>query len=131
MPIHNAKTAKAVVIGVSAALATVLLLLCVISGVMLMLPTIPKAALPYVMLAADAVGVLIGGYIAAAISGSKGLVMGLICGIIVFLIQLAIGLLTVNAEIGVMTFARFGTAAVCGMLGGIKGVNRKEKLHIK
>lgn len=131
MPVNNLKPVKAVSIGTAASLAVIVIVLCVITGVMMMLPSIPTAALPYIVLVADAVGVLIGGYITAAIAGSKGLILGLICGICVFLILLIIGQLSGNTAIGTVTFIRLGVLALFGILGGIKGVNRKEKLHIK
>lgn len=131
MPVQKAKPVKAVIIGSAASLVIILVILCLMTGVLLILPTIPKAALPYLVLAADAIGVLVGGYLSAALAGSKGLILGLLCGICVFLCQLVIGLLTFDASFDLITFIRLGVMAVCGMLGGIKGVNRKEKVRIK
>lgn len=131
MPINKGRIAKALSIGAAGAVAVILLTTCIISAVFLMLSSIPKDALPYIMLAADAAGAFVGGCIAAAVNGSKGLAVGLSCGSIVFLIFLVIGLLSGAADIGAVTFIKLGVLLLFGALGGIKGVNRKEKLHIK
>ena len=131
MPVNKGKMAKALGIGTAAALVLIVLLLCAVAGVLKMTPSIPTGALPYMMMAVTAVGTLLGGYITAAIAGSKGLVMGLCCGLTVFLLLLIIGMSKGTGDIGALTFVRSGVCALCGVLGGIKGVNRREKLHIK
>lgn len=131
MSVNPNKPVKSILIGTVASLITILILLSASAGILTMLPTIPKGALPYLMLIVCAVGALIGGYITAAIAGAKGLIMGFLCGICSFLCLLIIGLLTVNSDIGTVTFIRLGVMTLFGMLGGIKGVNRKEKLRIK
>ena len=131
MPYNKGRLAKALCIGAAVSLGATLLLTCIISGVFLILSSTPRAALPYIMLAAEALSVFIGGCAAAAINGSKGLIVGLLCGLTVFMILLVTGLLSGSDDIGIMTFIRLGVLLLCGILGGIKGVNRKEKLHIK
>ena len=131
MPVNRQKLCKALGIGTAAALAVILLALCGISGVLMMMSGLPTGALPYMGLIAIALGVLVGGYIAAAITGSRGLVMGLCCGAAVFVCLLIAGMSTGNFQPGTLTAAKLGVCALFGALGGIKGVNRKEKLHIK
>ena len=131
MPLDKGRLAKALSIGAAVSLGSALLLTCIISGVFLILSSTPREALPYIMLAAEGLSVFIGGCVAAAINGSRGLIVGMLCGLTVFLILLITGLLTGKDDIGMMTFIRLGALMLCGILGGIKGVNRKEKLHIK
>ena len=131
MPLDKGRLAKALSIGAAVSLGSTLLLTCIISGVFLILSSTPREALPYIMLAAEGLSVFIGGCVAAAINGSRGLIVGMLCGLTVFLILLITGLLAGADDIGMMTFIRLGTLMLCGILGGIKGVNRKEKLHIK
>ena len=131
MPLDKGRLAKALSIGAAVSLGSTLLLTCIISGVFLILSSTPREALPYIMLAAEGLSVFIGGCVAAAINGSRGLIVGMLCGLTVFLILLITGLLSGNDDIGMMTFIRLGALMLCGILGGIKGVNRKEKLHIK
>lgn len=131
MPINKKALLKAVGIGTAVSLGVILLLLCVVCGILMLTHSIPIGSLSYIVLIPVAIGVFLGGYIAAMIAGSKGLITGLCCAGAVFLCLFLIGLCSGSGEIGVMTAARLLTAAVFGALGGIKGVNRKEKLHIK
>lgn len=131
MPVKKGQIAKAVGIGSSVSLGVILLTLCLITGVLMMLPGIPFDALPYLTLIADAAGAFLGGYLTARIAGSRGLIVGLLCGLCVFLCLTVIGFCTGSFRFGAITLIRLAVLAVFGILGGIKGVNRKEKLHIK
>ena len=131
MSVNKGQVIKALGIGTAVSLGVILMMLCLISGVLMMLSGIPFDALPYIVLAADAVGIFAGGYITAAIVKSRGLIFGLLCGISVFLCMLIIGLCSGYFSPNAIVLIRFGVLAVFGILGGIKGVNRKEKLHIK
>lgn len=128
---ENKTMMKAVLIGVFAAIAVIILLMCLATLVMLMTPAVPYAALDYIMLAIDGVGVAVGAYITAAINKSRGIITGLLCGFMVFLFLFIAGLCSGLDGIGYLTFIRLFLLLVIGMLAGIKGVNRKEKIHIK
>ncbi len=121
---------KQILIGIATALAVTLLLLCVICAVINFASAIPYSLLPYIMLIADAVGGFFGAYVCAAMSKSRGLILGLICGFAVFVIMF-IASLSTGETIGLITLLRFIVLIVFGALGGIKGVNKKERLHIK
>lgn len=131
MPVNKMKMLKAVGIGTAVSLGAILLILCLICGILMMMSSIPTDSLPYITLAAVAIGVFPGAYIAAAINGSKGLIVGLLCSGAVFLCLLIIGLCSGSNQLGALTLVRLVIALIFGALGGIKGVNRKEKLHIK
>jgi len=120
----------AILIGTGIAAAVTLILLFVICGILTFMSSVPYSLLPYLTLIALAGGVFCGGYICAAIAKSRGLIVGLICGSILFVILLFAGLST-GETVGIMTLLRFIVSAVFGILGGIKGVNKKEKLRIK
>ena len=127
----SGKTLKSILIGVlSSIIITMLLTLCV-SGAMLFISPIPYDILPYIMIAISALGVFCGSCIAAAISREKGLLTGLICGFIVFLMTLISGFATDGGTLTVMTAIRAAVLPLCGALGGIRGVNRKEKVRIR
>lgn len=121
---------RALMIGTAIAVAVMALLLCAVSGLLTMTSGVPYSVLPYILLAVPGCGALVGGYIAAAINKSRGLILGLICGGILFIILFAVGLGT-GENIGLMTLLRLLVLTVCGILGGIKGVNKKEKIRIK
>lgn len=131
MPVNKGQTAKAVGIGTAISLAATLVLLCVICGILMMTSSIPVGGLPYIAAGAAAIGVYIGAYIAAAIAGSGGLITGLLCSAAFCLVLLIFGLCSGSFDPGVMLLVRTGVCLAVGAVGGIRGVNRKEKLHIK
>jgi putative membrane protein (TIGR04086 family) len=124
-------TPRAVLIGVVLSIASILVITCLISVGMLVSPSIPYDYIAYIMLAADAVGIMIGSYAAAAISGSRGMIIGLLCAFCTFLILLIAGFAVRDGNIGIMTLLRAAVLFLFGILGGIKGVNRREKIRIK
>ena len=129
--IHPQKlSVKLIMIGSAISIAVVLLLTCLICGVLLLTTGVQSELLPYIMLIADAVGSFIGAYCCAALNKSYGLVSGFLCGFIVFVLFFAVGVST-GDSISLLTLYRLLALTVFGMLGGIKGVNKKERVRIK
>ena len=122
---------KAIVVGVIASMIGMLIIMCLIACIFLFTPSIPYDILPYLMLIADAVGIFFGSFLAAALSGQKGLLTGLCCGTITFLIMLIIGFGNETQSISLLTVLHLTIFLIFGTLGGIKGVNRKERVHIR
>lgn len=131
MPVKKGFIIKAIGIGTGVSLAVILILLCVICGVLMMIPGVPFASLPYIVLIADAIGAFIGGWVAASITGEKGMLFGFITGVCAFLCLLLFGLCSGGITLDVIALVRFAVLALCGIFGGIKAVNRREKLHIR
>ena len=127
----SGRTLKAILIGVAASIVITMLLTICVSGVTLLTDSIPYEIMPYIMLAVSALGVFCGSLIAASITREKGLMTGLICGFAVFLIALTAGFVTDGGTLTVMTAIRAAALPLCGALGGIRGVNRKEKVRIR
>ena len=128
---NDNRALKAVALGVAVSVAVSIIMLCVISAVTLFMPSIPYDFLGWIALAAYAVGIFSGSYIAAATAGSKGLVMGLICAAAVFLISLIAGFAMDGGTLTVMTVSRLAVLLIFGAFGGIKGVNRRERVRIR
>ncbi len=121
---------KAILIGTGVSLAVMPALICVICGVMSFSSGVPYSLIPYILLIADAGGAFCGAYCCAAVNKSRGLILGLVCGFILFVIHFIAGL-TTGDTVGMMTLLRFAVLMIFGMLGGIKGVNKKERVRIK
>ena len=121
---------KAILFGIAGSVAVTLLLMCMICGMVLISASVPYSMLPYILLIADAGGVFCGGYLAAAINKSRGLILGGIIGVIMFILLICAGLGTGEA-VGWITLLKFFVMTVFGILGGIAGVNKKEKIRIK
>ena len=127
----NQKIIKAPIIGVLISIVSILILTCLFALVISFLPTIPYGGLPYTMIAAEGLSAFIGAYIAAAIAKCRGLMVGAVIGSIVFLILLAVGMSTSTDSLTVLTIIRAAALIALGILGGILGVNRKEKIRIR
>lgn len=121
---------KAVLIGTAAGAVIILVILSAICGVLTATSSIPYRLLPYLVLIADAGGALCGAYTAAAIHKSRGLILGLSCGFILFVILFSVGMCS-GGTIGLPTLLKAIVLIVFGVLGGILGVNKKERLHIR
>ena len=122
---------KPVIIGVLSAVLITAILLCLSAVVLNLTPSVPYWVLDYLTTAVAGIGALIGSYIASATAKSKGLLIGLLCAFITLVIIIAIGLSNGENDVGVMTAIRSSVLLICGAVGGILGVNRKEHIHIK
>ena len=118
-------------VGIISSICITTVLMCICAVVLNYMSGIPYGLLDYLTLACLAIGVLIGSYIAAAIMKSGGLMIGLIVGTVILLITLAFGFGFGDGNIGILTAIRAGVLLLCGAAGGIKGVNRKERIRIK
>ena len=108
-----------------------LILTCLFGLILKMTSGIPYGVIDYVMIGIVGVSVLFGAYLAGAIAKGKGLIIGAVCGGISLLILLASGLSVADNDIGILTLIRSIVMLLCGIVGGIAGVNRKEKVRIK
>ena len=122
---------KPVLIGVTIAVLVIGVLICALALTVLMMPTVPYGWLDYITIAIEGFGVLTGAYIAGVLFKSKGLIIGALCGAIILLITFAVGLSISRNSIGILTVIRSIVLMICGIIGGILGVNRKEKIRIK
>ena len=119
-----------ILIGVGIAIAVILLSTCFLCGIVYLTTGVPYGLTPYILLAADAIGSFIGAYCCAALNKSRGLIVGFLCGFVVFTLMFILGLST-GESISLMTLWRLIVLTVFGILGGIKGVNKKERIRIK
>lgn len=128
---QNSDIIKSLICGVLSSVVIIAILMCILCAVFFMTPLPPYEYLQYIMLAIDAIGVFIGGYIASRINKSKGLIVGLCVGAVVLLALIASGFTIENSTITIITLLKAVVILLCSMLGGIKGVNVKEKIRIK
>ena len=129
--IDKGRVVKAVAIGVLCSVVLAVLLACLFSMMLNMMSGIPYDIIDYVMVAIEGFSVLIGAYIACVIAKSKGLIIGALCGAISLLIVFAVGMSMAKNNIGLLTVIRSAVMLLCGIIGGIMGVNRKDKVRIK
>ncbi len=129
--IDKGRVVKAVAIGVLCSVVLAVLLACLFSMMLNMMSGIPYEIIDYVMVAIEGFSVLIGAYIACVVAKSKGLIIGALCGAISLLIVFAVGMSMAKNNIGLLTVIRSAVMLLCGVIGGIMGVNRKDKVRIK
>lgn len=122
---------KAVLFGILCAMLISIAILCVFSAVVLSSGLLPSELTNIITIAALAVGTFAGGFIAARITKSAGLIVGLITGFTVFMIITVIGLIKSTESMTHLTIVRFVSTLITGAIGGIIGVNKRDKLRIK
>ena len=83
--------------------------------------------LPYVAVAAVALGSFAGGLIAALLAKERGLLTGAICGTLVYLLLLVAGLSRFGGVEGGYALIKWAVLTAAGALGGVLGVNRKRR----
>lgn len=127
----NKRIGKAVLIGLLITCAIIMLLTCIFGFVLKMTSGVPYAIIDYVMIVIQGIAVFFGAYIACIIVRSKGLIIGAVIGTLSMLILLCCGFIFSDDSIGILTLIRIAVTLLCGIVGGIAGVNKKEKIRIK
>ena len=125
------KLPKAILIGILSSGVIMLLLTCLFCLMLKMTSGLPYGIIDYVMIGIEGVGVLIGAYIACRVSKCKGLNIGAAVGVLTLMILLCVGFALPDNHIGLLTLIRSAVLLLCGVIGGIAGVNKKEKVRIK
>lgn len=129
--INKKLTVKAALFGVLASLLISIILMCCVSAFILTNGLLPSELTNIITIAALGAGSFTGGIVASRITKSAGMITGLITGFAVFLLITIIGLCRSSDSITYLTFIRLAVTVVLGGIGGIIGVNKKEKVHIK
>ena len=127
----NKRIGKAVLIGILVTCVVTLLLTCIFGFVLKMTSGIPYGVIDYVMIGVTGIAVFLGAYIACVIVKSKGLVIGAAIGAVSLLILICCGFGFSDSSIGLSTLIKSVVMLLCGIVGGILGVNKKEKVCIK
>ena len=124
------KLTRGLIIGIAVSVAFTALITLILAFILDKSGKLPYSALDYITLAAGALGTFAGGYIAARIIKSSGLIVGAITGAVVFALTFIIGLTRGN---GISLFALYRLSAYvfASLLGGILGVNKGDKIKIK
>lgn len=86
---------------------------------------LPPAAVTALAVLSAVVGSFVGGLFAAKSAGEQGGLMGLFCGIALFLPILLVGILLHRDVRVVFLFVKLFTLLLGGMAGGVVGVNKR------
>ncbi len=122
---------KAIIFGTLAGSMSLAVLLALGCVGLLITSSIPHDYLSIIAIALCAVSSFISGYISARITKEKGFFIGIISGIIMFVIVLLSGLIWGDGSFTFLTPLKLVLLMLFGALGGIKAVNKKDRIHIK
>ncbi len=122
---------KALIFGIIAGCGVMMLLMCITSAGLLISGTLPHDALKWIVIVLCVISAFFSGYVTSRITKVNGLMWGALSGVIMFIIVLLSGLICGDGNFTYITLVKLFALALSGALGGIKGVNKKEKIHIK
>ncbi len=88
--------------------------------------SMPYDALAPISIAAASVGSFCGGYISARANKSLGMVIGAVCGGIMFVLLAGTGLI-MGGTAGLVTLLRLALMLLFGAAGGVLGVNKRKR----
>ena len=118
---------KAALFGTVCGLLISVIITCIFTIVILTIGLFPTDITNYITVAILAVGAFFGGFITTKITKSAGL----ITGFSVFLLVTIFGLFKSNDSVTIITLIRLISTVVAGALGGILGLRKRERIHIK
>ncbi len=122
---------KAVLFGTVCGLLIAVILTCIFAVFILTTGLLPTDITNYIMVALLSIGAFFGGLITTKITKSAGLISGLITGTVIFLLVTLFGLIKSNDAVTVITLIRFISTLILGGVGGIAGLKKSERIHIK
>ena len=117
---------RPVVIGTVIGAGGCLLILLLMAAVMAS-SDIPKAAVTPMAVAAAAIGAFISGIVAARISREKGLMLGAVCGLLLYLLVMLAGCAVLREIRGAYAVVKLAVMIGCAALGGVLGVNMGKR----
>lgn len=127
---NNSKSVKSVLTGAFVNALVTTLTSLVITLVLSVAGSIFEDLAGYIMLIPLITGGYTGGFTAARINKSNGMIVALISSVIVLIIMLIIGFSVFNTNITYMTLLKALCSILPSAFGGIKGVNKKEKFRV-
>ena len=108
-----------------------IILLCIFSVIIMTTGLLPTNITNYITIAILSMGSFIGGYICAKITKSAALICGLLTGFAIFILIALCGLFYSNEAVTILTLIKLISTLLCGSLGGIVTLLKKERILIK
>ena len=118
----------AVALSAAAGALAAFLLLCAFAALM-SVQDLPHSAVVPLSTLSVTVGAFAAGYCCARLIQEHGLLWGLCCGTLLFLIALLCEQLLLGEPVGVLGAYKFVIYAAASMMGGVLGVNRRRKVR--
>lgn len=126
---HNARRfLRPITYGISSGAVACFLLLLLMSALMGM-RDMPQASVSLFATISFVAGGFLAGYVTAALSQEKGLLLGLCCGCILFIVLICAGMAVNSSAPGMQAFTKFLAVLLASAIGGVLGVNKKKKFR--
>ncbi len=125
------KLIKASAFGIIIGCLVIMIVTLIAALIFLKSGKMPNEILGYITLAFLGIGSLVGGYVSARIYKSSGIMCGAIIGISMFIITFIAGMMNFSGNIGIILLLKFVTIMLTSIIGGILGVNKKDRIRIK
>ncbi len=87
--------------------------------------SVPHTVVEPLVLILAGIGAFVGGYVSGRISSESGVLYGLVCGFLIFIVFFVCGLIAVRESVTMVTLIRCLLMLLAGSIGGIIGVNKK------
>lgn len=127
----NKKSIKAVITGALSGIVAIILLFFIVGFAVTKMNSYPEGIINYVLLTILGIGGFLSGYITGRIYKSSGLLYGAVTGVVIFIFIFIAGLGSIANGVTLFTLYKLAVLVITSALGGILGVNKKEKIHIK
>ncbi len=113
-------------IGIGVLVGWIALVICLLLiAVLMTFVDVSQSAVTALSVIAGAVAAFAGGWSAGRVSEKRGLLMGAVCGLLLFLMVCIVGLILHRSmQIGFL-FIKLAAFLFAGMAGGVVGVNKK------
>lgn len=122
------KSVKGIIIGGVSELVVCILLFVITAFALTKAGYIPDQFISTLTTILSAVSCFVGGFISARIVKKSGLAVGAITGFILLFIQLITSLITGDLSPTMLILIKAASLILSGAIGGIFGVNKKEKI---
>lgn len=117
---------RALLIGVAAGTLVCLLLLFIMAAIVAS-QDIPTVAVTPMAVIAASIGALVGGFFSARIARKNGLLVGVLCGLLLYGLILLAGTIFFQDADSSFWLIKLAIFAACGGVGGILGVNLRKR----
>ncbi len=122
------KSIKGIIIGGICETVACILLFVLTAFALTKAGYIPDGIISTVTTVLSAVSCFIGGFISGRIIKKTGIAVGAATGFLLFFIQLSVSLISGEFSPTVLIFIKAAAMILSGTIGGIFGVNKKEKI---
>lgn len=89
----------------------------------------PDAVVSVMSVFALCIGSFVGAYVASKRRRQNGMITGIITGIVIYVAIIILGIIIIKTSFGFGFFSKLIIALICGAIGGVTGVNSRQKRY--